>query len=141
MKGNEFWAIFFLLLGAFLMFLEFVLPANFVLFAFGLGFLAMAGLTYLKAHLLIQVLAFAIVVSMTVFLAYKFSKRSTEGVKDFSPLSVVGKEGKVVLIEGDKLIVRVDGEDWLAEGEGDLKLGDVVVVLEVLGNKLRVKRG
>ena len=54
---------------------------------------------------------------------------------------VVGKEGRVVFVEGDKVVVRVEGEDWLAEGEGEFKVGDKVVVLEVLGNKIRIKRG
>jgi regulator of protease activity HflC (stomatin/prohibitin superfamily) len=53
---------------------------------------------------------------------------------------VVGKEGRVVLVEGDKVVVRVEGKDWLAEGEGEFKVGDKVVVLEILGNKLRIKR-
>jgi regulator of protease activity HflC (stomatin/prohibitin superfamily) len=44
---------------------------------------------------------------------------------------VVGKEGRVVLVEG---------EDWLAESEYDLKVGDRVVVLEAWENKLRIKR-
>jgi membrane protein implicated in regulation of membrane protease activity len=85
-------------------------------------------------------LAFIFVVSLTIFLSYKFARKTTEGAKDFSPISVVGKEGRVVLVEGDKVVVRVEGEDWLAEGEGEFKVGDKVVVLEVLGNKIRIKR-
>jgi hypothetical protein len=73
-------------------------------------------------------------------LSYKFVRKTTEGAKEFSPTSVVGKEGRVVLVDGDKVVVRVEGEDWLAEGEGEFKVGDKVVVLEVLGNKIRIKR-
>ncbi len=140
MKGSEFWAIIFSIIGAVLVFLEFSLPTNFELFAFGLGFFSMAALTYLGVNLWIQILVFTLIVSSTIFLAYKFTKRTTQGVKDFSPFSIVGKEGRVVLAEGDKIIVRVDGEDWLAECEEDLKVGDKILVLEVLGNKIKVKR-
>jgi membrane protein implicated in regulation of membrane protease activity len=141
MSGNEAWAIIFLLTGAVLIFLDFVLPTNLELFALGLGFFTLAGLTYVGLSLWVQILAFIFVVSLTIFLSYKFARRTTEGAKDFSPISVVGKEGRVILVEGDKVVVRVEGEDWLAEGEGEFKVGDKVVVLEVLGNKIRIKRG
>ncbi len=140
MSGSEVWAIIFLLTGAVLIFLEFITPTNSVLFAFGLGFFTLAGLTYVGVSLWVQILAFIFVVSLTIFLSYKFARKTTEGAKEFSPTSVVGKEGRVVLVEGDKVVVRVEGEDWLAEGEGEFKVGDKVVVLEVLGNKIRIKR-
>jgi membrane protein implicated in regulation of membrane protease activity len=140
MLGSEVWAIIFLITGAVLIILEFITPTNFELFAFGLGFFTLAGLTYLGVSLWVQILAFIFVVSLTIFLSYKFARKTTEGAKDFSPISVVGKEGRVVLVEGDKVVVRVEGEDWLAEGEGEFKVGDKVVVLEVLGNKIRIKR-
>jgi membrane protein implicated in regulation of membrane protease activity len=140
MSGSDVWAIIFLLTGAVLIFLEFITPTNLVLFAFGLGFFTLAGLTYLGVSLWVQILAFISVVSLTIFLSYKFARRTTEGAKEFSPISVVGKEGRVVFVEGDKVVVRVEGEDWLAEGEGEFKVGDKVVVLEVLGNKIRIKR-
>ncbi len=116
------------------------MPTNFELFAFGIGFFTLAALTYFGVNFLIQILAFAFVVSITIFVAYKFTKRTTANSKDFSPFSLVGKEGKVVLVEGDKVIVRVEGEDWLAESEEILSVGDRIVVLEVLGNKVKVKR-
>ena len=140
MSGNEAWAIIFLLTGAVLIFLDFVLPTNLELFALGLGFFTLAGLTYVGVSLWVQILVFIFVVSLTIFLSYKFARKTTEGAKEFSPISVVGKEGRVVFVEGDKVVVRVEGEDWLAEGEGEFKVGDKVVVLEILGNKIRIKR-
>ena len=140
MSGSEVWAIIFLLTGAVLIILEFITPTNLLFFAFGLGFFTLAVLTYLGVSWLFQILTFIFVVSLTIFLSYKFARKTTEGAKEFSPISVVGKEGRVVLVEGDKVVVRVEGEDWLAEGEGEFKVGDKVVVLEILGNKLRVKR-
>jgi membrane protein implicated in regulation of membrane protease activity len=137
---NTILVIFFLIIGAVFIFLELYLPTNLELFAIGLGFFTLAGLTYLRVNFLIQVLAFIFVVSLTIFLVRKFSMRKMEGSKDFTPLSLVGKEGRVVLVEGDKVVVRVEGEDWLAEGEGEFKVGDKVVVLEVLGNKIKIKR-
>ena len=124
-----------------MIFLDFVLPTNLELFALGLGFFTLAGLTYVGVSLWVQILVFIFVVSLTIFLSYKFARKTTEGAKEFSPISVVGKEGRVVFVEGDKVVVRVEGEDWLAEGEGEFKVGDKVVVLEVLGNKIRIKRG
>ncbi|MFZ8834573.1 MAG: NfeD family protein [Candidatus Caldipriscus sp.] len=129
------------MIGAVLIVLEFITPTNLLLFAFGLGFFTLAGLTYLGVSWWFQILAFIFVVSVTIFLSYKFARRTTEGAKEFSPISVVGKEGRVVFVEGDKVVVRVEGEDWLAEGEGEFKVGDKVVVLEVWGNKIRIKRG
>jgi membrane protein implicated in regulation of membrane protease activity len=137
---NVILVILFLIIGAVFIFLELNSPTNFELFAIGLGFFTLALLTYLRVNFLIQVLVFVLVVSLTIFLVRKFSMRRMEGSKDFTPISVVGKEGRVVLVEGDKVVVRVEGEDWLAESEDELKVGDKVVVLEILGNKLRVKR-
>jgi len=143
MSGSEVWVIIFLMIGAVLIFLEFITPTNFVLFAFGLGFFTLAGLTYVGLSLWVQILAFIFVVSLTIFLSYKFARKTTEGAKDFSPISVVGKEGRVVLVEGDKVVVRVEGEDWLAEGEGEFKGGDKGGVFGVLvgGCGVRVGNG
>ena len=137
---NVILVILFLIIGAVFIFLELNSPTNFELFAIGLGFFTLAFLTYLRVNFLIQVLVFVLVVSLTIFLVRKFSMRKMEGSKDFTPISVVGKEGRVVFVEGDKVVVRVEGEDWLAESEGEFKVGDKVVVLEVLGNNIRIKR-
>lgn len=138
--NNEFWSIVFLIVGTVLIILEFGLPTNFEMFAFGLGFYTLSALTFFGVNIWIQILCFTLVVGLTIFIAYKFVRKSTESAQDFSPFALKGKEGKVVLIENDKVIVKVDGEEWLAESKDILEVGDAVIVVDIKGVKLIVEK-
>ncbi len=139
-ENKEFWSIIFLVVGAILVVLEFGLPTNFEIFAFGLGFMAMSLMTYIGINLLLQVLIFALIVSIVIFTSYKFARKSTEGSEDFSPGYIIGKIGKVIMIENDKVIVKVNGEEWLAESDEPLSVGDKVVVVDIKGVKVIVDK-
>nr|2EXD_A Chain A, nfeD short homolog [Pyrococcus horikoshii OT3] len=51
-----------------------------------------------------------------------------------------GKVGKVVKIAEDHYLVEVEGDKWIAYSDEKLSLGDRVMVVDVDGLKLKVKR-
>lgn len=135
---KEFWSIIFLIVGLLLMILEMGIPTNFYLFAFGVGFIGLSAMTFFGINMLIQVFVFTIIVIATISIAQIFTKKTTRGSKDFSPYDLIGKRGKVVRIENDKVIVKVEGEEWLAESDEILKIGDKVIVSGIKGVKVIV---
>ncbi len=55
--------------------------------------------------------------------------------------SIVGAKGKVIApVEEGKCVVRVKGEDWTAECEGNFKKGEIIEVTGHEGVHLKVKR-
>ncbi len=137
---KEFWSIVFFVVGLILMILEMGIPTNFQLFAFGMGFLGLSVMTFFGINVLIQVFVFAIIVIATISIAHIFTSKTTVGSKDFSPYDLIGKKGKVVKIENDKVIVKVEGEEWLAESDDMLKTGDKIIVSGVKGVKVIVSK-
>jgi len=65
--------------------------------------------------------------------------------KATGPEPLIGEEGEVVSETGGgygpPYMVRVRGELWSAESRDALRVGDAVVVISVVGNCVRVKRG
>ncbi|WP_324735343.1 NfeD family protein [Thermococcus sp. SY098] len=51
-----------------------------------------------------------------------------------------GKKGKVKRIKGDEVWVELEGEEWIANPLDDVKEGDEVVVVDVDGVKLIVRK-
>ena len=54
--------------------------------------------------------------------------------------SMIGKIGLVSEVKGDKLIVMVNGEYWRAKSDEKLSEGDKVIIYDVNGLLLKVKR-
>ena len=51
-----------------------------------------------------------------------------------------GKRGKVKKIKGDEVWVELEGEEWLAKPLDDVEEGDEVVVIDIDGIKLIVRK-
>ncbi|NPA80968.1 MAG: NfeD family protein [Thermotogae bacterium] len=138
--GREVWSLLFLGIGAFFIASELGLPTNFELFAIGSGFLSLSVMTYFGVPWPIQVVVFIVVVATIIAIAYRFSNRD-EGPPPtaFTPLSLKGRRGRVVAkTEDGAYIVKVDGEEWRAESDEPLSVGDEVVVIDVVGVRLKV---
>ncbi len=120
---------------------ELGLPTNFELFAVGVGFLSAALMTYLGVPLLVQLPVFFAVVGVVILLAYRLSSReSGPPPTAFTPLSLRGKVGRVVEADDSGYVVKVDGEEWRAESSEPLAVGDEVVVVDVVGVRLKVQK-
>ncbi len=120
---------------------ELGLPTNFESFAVGVGFVSLSVMTYFGVPILVQVPVFFVVVSIVILLAYRFSKRE-EGPPPtaFTPLSLKGRVGRVVEANGSGYVVKVNGEEWRAESDEPLTVGDEIVVMDVVGVRLKVKK-
>ena len=139
--SRELWSVILLALGAFFIVSELGLPTNFELFAIGLGFLSLSAMTYFGVPLLVQLPVFFVVVGVVILVAYRFSSReSGPPPTAFTPLSLRGKVGRVVKSDGSGYVVKVDGEEWRAESDEPLSVGDEVVVMDVVGVRLKVKK-
>jgi len=138
---RELLSLLFLIVSAFFIVSELGLPTNFELFAIGVGFLSLSVMTYYGVPWIVQLVVFVAVVSVIIFVAYRFSNRE-EGPPptEFTPLALKGKVGKVVGRDETGYIVKVDGEEWRAESTDPLDVGDEVIVLDVVGVRLKVQK-
>jgi len=81
----------------------------------------------------------AAVVSYQLFA--RFIKKGTQDIgKPKYTFELKGKKGKVKRIKGDEIWVELEGEEWLAKPLGELKEGDEVVVVDVDGIKVIVRK-
>lgn len=129
----------FVLLGAgvLLMLLEFGVPTEFDLFALGAGTFA-AGLLLLLGLPLPVSVGIGLALAFAIVLASRYALRRIPTDRAFTPSHVVGQEGKVIGVEGDRVVVRVAGEDWLAESGEPLQPGARIRVVKQEGNRLFV---
>ncbi len=134
-------SLIFLVAAALFIVSELGLPTNFEMFAVGVGFLSLSVMTYFSVPWVVQAVVFVVVVSVVIALAYRFARREEGPPPDyFTPLSLKGKTGKVVAVGKGGYIVKVDGEEWRAESDEPLTVGDEVVVLDVVGVRLKVQK-
>ncbi len=131
----------FLLTAAVFVILEMGLPTNFEMFAIGMGFVSLAIMTYMGVPVVVQVVVFTLVVFSIVVIAYRFSRREDGPPPEaFTPEALKGKTARVVSVDERGYVVKVNGEEWRAESEDVLSVGEEVVVLDVVGVRLKVKR-
>lgn len=67
-------------------------------------------------------------------------RRETTDIGGEVHFELKGKVGKVVKIAEDHYLVEVEGDKWIAYSDEKLSLGDRVMVVDVDGLKLKVKR-
>ncbi|NPB02928.1 MAG: NfeD family protein [Thermotogae bacterium] len=139
--SQQVWSIVFLIVGVSFIVSELGLPTNFEFFAVGVGFVLVSFMTYFGVPWPIQAVIFILVVTSIIAVAYKLSS-DDEGPPPtaFTPQGLIGKVGKVVEADPYGYVVRVEGEEWRAESDDPLKVGDEVEVVEILGAKLKVKK-
>lgn len=101
-----------------------------------LGLLLMFNVNFNVAFVISLIAA---VVSYHLFA--KFIKKGTEDIgKPRYTFELKGKKGKVRHVKGDEVWVELEGEEWLAKPLEDVSEGDEVVVVDVDGIKLIVRK-
>lgn len=101
-----------------------------------LGLLMAAGISFVPAF---AVALIAAVVSYYLF-ASIIRKETSDIGKDKYTFELRGKRGRVVEIGKEHYLVELDGDKWIALSEEPLKLGDEVIVENVDGVKLIVRK-
>ncbi len=120
------------------MILEIFIPLHFGFIGIGMGFLSAALMTYFGVSPWIQVPVATAIGLATIYVLRKLIKPD-EGI-DFTPETLVGKTGFVKKILNGKVVVVVDGEEWMAYNDSLLKPGDRVKVVEIEGVHLKIKK-
>lgn len=120
------------------MILEIFIPLHFGFVGIGMGFLSAALMTYFGILPWIQVPVATAVGLATIYVLRKLIK-SDEGI-NFTPDTLVGKTGVVKKVLNGKVLVVVDGEEWMAYNHLGLRAGDRVKVVEVEGVHLKIKK-
>ncbi|WP_048147078.1 NfeD family protein [Pyrococcus abyssi] len=68
-------------------------------------------------------------------------KRETRDIgREKYTFELKGKTGKVVKVSEDHYLVEVEGDRWIAYSDEELKVGDTIVVEDVDGVKLKVRK-
>ena len=120
------------------MLLEIFIPAQFGFVGIGVGFLSAALMTHLNISPWIQVPVATALGFITIILFRKLIKPQS-GI-EFTPDSIVGKTGIVKKVLNGKVLVVVDGEEWVAYNTSLFKEGEEVKVIGIEGNHLKITR-
>ncbi len=119
-----------------------LITTAFVLVWFAVGSIVAAILNYLGFDVYVQFIAFFIVSLMLILSTRKFADRITpEPSKKTTADRLIGKHGKIIRkLDDNKYIVNVNGEEWSANGEGDMDVDDKVEILGIDSIKLIIKK-
>ncbi|WP_457752778.1 NfeD family protein [Thermococcus sp.] len=101
-----------------------------------LGLLLGFGVNFNVAFVLSLISA---VISYQLF-ARLIKKETVDIGKPKYTFELKGKKGKVKRIKGNEVWVELEGEEWIAKPLDDVKEGDEVVVVDVDGVKLIVRK-
>ncbi|WP_405269551.1 NfeD family protein [Methanobrevibacter sp.] len=119
-----------------------LITTAFVLVWFAVGSIVAAILNYLGFDVYVQFIAFVIVSLMLILSTRKFADRITpEPSKKTTADRLIGKHGKIIRkLDDNKYIVNINGEEWSANGEGDMDVNDKVEILGIDSIKLIIKK-
>ncbi len=132
------WVYILTIAGILSMILEIFIPLHFGFIGIGMGFLSAALMTYLGISPWIQVPIATAIGLITIYILRKLIKPD-EGV-EFTPETIVGKTGYVKKIINGKVVVVVDGEEWMAYNDSLVQPGDKVKVVGIEGVHLKIKK-
>jgi membrane protein implicated in regulation of membrane protease activity len=125
-------AYFWLVLGAVLIVAEIFVPGVFILWV-GIAALATAGVAVLFPTLGAWILLFfATVTILTAFVGTKVYGLITSAPSTLNELAqqLVGKRGVCIArLDAPEIRIKIDGIEWAALADGDIDIGDPVVVL------------
>ncbi|MFM2308119.1 MAG: hypothetical protein RLY87_239 [Chloroflexota bacterium] len=125
-------AFFWLMVGVCLIVAEAFIPGVFVLWI-GIAALATAGVAFLFPTLGIWILLFfAIVTVLTAFLGTKIYQMITSSPSTLNELAqqLVGKRGICIArLDDPEIRIRIDGVEWAALADGEIDVGDAIIIL------------
>ncbi|MDK2869892.1 MAG: hypothetical protein PWP39_1127 [Pyrococcus sp.] len=131
--------IFLLILGLLIILLDMMVSAFITPIGIAFVVLGLLQLFNVNFYLSFVLSLISAVISYMVF-ARIIKKETRDMGKGKYTFDLKGKEGKVVRISEDHYLVEVDGDTWIAYSEENLKPGDKVVVEDVDGLKLKVRK-
>lgn len=124
--------------------IEITTPTIFVFACFGVGALCASLAVWLVDSAWLPWIVFITISVVGVIasrpLAEKFAGKSARLAHIDA---IIGKKGKVIIAidpEKDEGRVMVDREDWRAEADGKIEIGEIIEVLQVEGTHLYVKK-
>ncbi len=132
------WVYILTLAGLVAMILEIFIPLHFGFIGIGMGFFSAALMTYLGISPWMQVPVATTIGLATIYFLRRVIKPD-EGI-DFTPDKIIGKTGLVKKVINGKVLVIVDGEEWMAYNDSLLRPGDRVQVIAVEGVHLKIKK-
>lgn len=135
----NFWIVLF----AVCLFLE-IVTAGFYLMSVGIG-AAIAGIAnYMSFDPTTQLIIFAVVTVICLIASRPFANMLTRGSPDKKATTdrLIGKEGVVTeTIDPENAgMIKIGGESWRSIANDNISIGEKVVVEEVKGVKLKVKK-
>lgn len=130
---------FLIFLGLVLIIVDVAVTGVTMLFPFGIGLLVF-GVAVFYVDFWIAVVLSIVVTILSFVWAYYFSRSSD--IQKHIVLDVIGKKGKIInkTKDGDHYVAVIGTEDWLADSEEQLKVGDKVFVEKIEGVKVIVKK-
>ncbi len=135
----EFWIVF----AAACLLLELV-TAGFYLMSVGIGSIAAAITNYLGFDPTMQLVAFAIITVICLIASRPLAHKLTKGGPNVKVAAerLIGKEGVVTepIDPENAGMIKISGEDWRAVANDDILVGEKVIVEEVKGVKLEVRK-
>lgn len=133
----EYWII--LAIGFFI--IEMVTYGFFVMW-FGVGSLVAALLNYLGFDVKVQIFGFLLVSLVLILSSRKFAKKVTkEHSKKATSERLVGKVAIVMKkLDNEKGIIKINGEEWLANLDNTIEINDSVKITGIEGTKLVVEK-
>jgi inner membrane protein len=132
-----------IIVGIALIIFELGTPGLFFFLSFSVGCFLTAILAFLNFSLVVQAFCFLITSSVTIVLMKNYFTRKNHSKLKTNSDALIHQEGMVVVvIEPHKPgRVKVKGDDWLAvvDKPVSLKVGTIVTIVRVEGNKLVVR--
>ncbi len=131
--------IFIILFGIAILVLDVMITGIMMLFPFGVGLIVFGTLSAFTSFEISAVVSAVVTIALFIW-AYYFS-RSKE-LKSHVVLDIIGKKGKIInkTKDGDFYIAKIGTEEWLADSEDKLAVGDSVRVERIDGVKAIVKK-
>jgi len=127
--------------GVVLIVLEIFVP-GFVIVWFGFGAIVAGFAAFFGAGHLVQILLFLGVSLVSVFLAQMFIKKKEKQGFRVGAERLIGKRAKVIrsIVPPDMGMVKVEGEEWRATADEEIKIGEMVIIDAIEGTHLVVHR-
>lgn len=120
-----------------------LLTGGFFLMSLGIGSIGGAIANYMNFDPLIQLIVFVIITSICLVISRPFANKLTKGnPKKVASERLIGREGIVLeTINSDNDgMVKISGEKWRAISDSEIQLNEKIIVQEIKGVKLKVKK-
>ncbi len=120
-----------------------ILTINLVTIWFVIAAIPALFLELLGVSLVVQIIVFALIATMLLIFTRPLVKKIQNGrALNTNYMSVIGQQGIALEDLGglEKGYVKINGMEWLAQSEDNIQKDDVIVVQDVSGSKVIIKK-